>query len=94
MTLSAISRRLATSSFLRRPPTRLLQRHPDLHRQDAFVRPGEAVRGLFDRIFLDVGHDHVRARLGKRRRDTEADAGSERRCGSQAAVPDKICYQE
>jgi len=34
------------------------------------------VRCLFDRIFLDVGHDHIGARLGKRRRDSEADAGS------------------
>src|SRR6185369_10251487 len=31
---------------------------------------------LFDRIFLDVGHNHIGARLGKRRRDSEADAGS------------------
>src|SRR6266436_3864664 len=43
---------------------------------DAFVCAGEAMRGLFDRIFLDVGHDHVGARLGQRRRDTEPDAGS------------------
>jgi hypothetical protein len=34
------------------------------------------MRGSFDRIFLDVGHDHIGARLGKRRRDSEADAGS------------------
>jgi len=33
------------------------------------------MRDLFDCIFLDVGHDHVGARLGQRRRDTEADAG-------------------
>ena len=62
---------------------RLLQRHVDLHRHDAFVRPGEAVRGLFDCIFLDVGHDHIGARLGKHRGDSEADAGSGTRVRSR-----------
>ena len=34
------------------------------------------MRVLFDCIFLDVGHDHIGARLGKHRGDSGADAGN------------------
>jgi hypothetical protein len=54
----------------------LLLRHIDPHRHDAFVRAGEAMGRLLDRIFLDIGHDHIGAGLCERGRDAEADAGS------------------
>ena len=31
---------------------------------------------IFDRILLDIGHDHVRTSLRKRGRNAEANAGS------------------
>ena len=54
----------------------LLLRHIDPHRHDALVGAGKAMRGLLDRVFLDVGHHHVGAGLRERGRDAEADAGS------------------
>jgi hypothetical protein len=53
----------------------LLLGHIDLHRHDALVGAGEAMRRLLDRVFLDVGHDHVGAGLRECGGDAEADAG-------------------
>ena len=38
--------------------------------------PERPCAACFDRIFLDIGHDHVGAGLGERGRNAEADAGS------------------
>ena len=62
--------------FRQRVEHRLLLRDVDPHRHDPFVGAGEAVSRLFDHIFLDVSHDHVRTRFRKRGRDAEANAGS------------------
>jgi hypothetical protein len=53
----------------------LLLRHIDPHRHNALVGAGEAMRCLFDCVFLNVGHDHVGAGLCERGRDAEANAG-------------------
>ena len=45
---------------------RLLLRDIDPHRHNSLVRARETVGRLFDRIFLDVSHDHVGAGLSKR----------------------------
>ena len=42
---------------------------------DHVRRARALVSVLFDCIFLDVGHNHIGARLGKHRGDSEADAG-------------------
>ena len=54
----------------------LLLRDVDPHRHDPLVGAGEAMSRLLDRIFLDVGHDHVRTGLRERGRNAEANAGS------------------
>jgi len=54
----------------------LLLGHIDPDRHHALVGAGEAVGRLFDRIFLDVSHDHVCTRLRERGRNAQPDAGS------------------
>jgi hypothetical protein len=54
----------------------LLLRDIDLHRHNPFVCAGESMGRLFHRIFLDVGHDHVRTGLRECCRNTEANTGS------------------
>jgi hypothetical protein len=54
----------------------LLLRDIDPHRHDPLVGAGETMSRRFDRILLDIGHDHVRAGLRQRGRDAEANAGS------------------
>src|ERR1700730_1213885 len=44
----------------------LLLRHIDPHRHNALVGTGEAMRCLFDCVFLNGGHDHVGAGLRER----------------------------
>jgi hypothetical protein len=52
----------------------LFLRDIDPQRQHALVCAGETVSRLLDQIFLNIGHDHVRAGLCKRSRNSEPDA--------------------
>ena len=77
----------ARSTSARASMIDLLQRHVRPHRHDALVRARPDVRRLLDRIFLDVGHDHVGACLGERRRDAQPDAGSDASDGCRRERP-------
>ena len=54
----------------------LLLRDIDSDRHDPFVGAGETMSRPLDRIFLDIGHNHVRTSFGQRCRNAETDAGS------------------
>jgi hypothetical protein len=58
------------------PHRRTRQDSPEMPRCNAPIRKQQEFRITFDRIFLDVGHDHVRTSLRECCRNAEANAGS------------------